>query len=67
MRHDLPTLLSRILCSSLLFVDDLFQSVFGSDFVFPSHVALRKILTFLLMPFIVRVPFAVFCLFWRPF
>ena len=36
------------------------QSVFRSDFVFPYPVALRQILAFLLMPFIVlfRVPFA---------
>ena len=28
MKHDLPPLLSRILCSSLLFVDDLFSVCF---------------------------------------
>ena len=28
IKHDLPTLLSRILCSSLLFVDDLFSVCF---------------------------------------
>ena len=67
IRHNLPPLLSRILCISLLFVDDLFQSVFRSDFVFPSRVALRWVLAFLLMLFIVlfRVPLAVFCIFWR--
>ena len=45
-----------------------FQSVFRSDFVFPYPVALRQILAFLPMPFIVlfRVPFAVFCLSGRP-
>ena len=45
------------------------KSVFRSDFVFPSGVALRWILAFLPMPFIVRVrvPLAVFCLFCRPF
>ena len=40
IRHNLPPLLSRILCVPLLFVDDLFSVCFLELFVFPSHVAL---------------------------
>ena len=56
---------SRILCSSLLFADDLFSVCFLELFVFPSHVALHYIFAFLLMLFLVlfSVPLVVFCLF----
>ena len=41
MRHELPSLLSRNLSGSLLFVDELFSVCILELFVFPSHVALR--------------------------
>ena len=41
IRHDLLPLLSRILCSSLLFVDYLFLVCFQERVEFPSRVALR--------------------------
>ena len=65
MRHDLPPLLSRNLCGWLLFVYDPFSICFLELFVFPSHVALREIFFFLLMPFLVLflVVLTVFCLF----
>ena len=41
-RLNLPSLFSPILCSSFLFVDDLFLVCFLELFVFPSNVALRR-------------------------
>ena len=54
----------RFLGSSVvrfLFVDELFSVCFLELFVFPSHIALRWIFTFLVMPFLVlfHVPLAV--------
>ena len=65
MRHDLPPLLSRNLCGSLLLDDNPFSVCFLELFVFPSHVALRWLFAFLHMPLLVlfRVPLTVFCLF----
>ena len=65
MRHDLPPLLSRNLCGSLLFADDPFSVFFLEHFVFPSHVALSWIFVFLHVPFLVlfRVTLTIFYLF----
>ena len=56
VRHDLPPLLSRILYSSLLFVDDLFSVCFLELFVFPSHVALCQIFAFFTYAFSCSLP-----------
>ena len=69
LRHDLPPLLSRILCSLLVFVDDLFLVCFQERLriSFSRYFSLDISLFTYAFSRSLRVPLAVFCLFWRLF